>query len=70
MVRPEQILDVPYDQPIKCIVSVVDNILEVFLNDSVAVTKRLYDFKDGCIGFFVEGGQACFDRIRIGVSKQ
>ena len=52
-------------KPIKCVLSLADNILEIFLNDSVALTMRLYDYHDGALGMFVESGQASFDNIRL-----
>ncbi|MBI2841994.1 MAG: GH32 C-terminal domain-containing protein [Armatimonadetes bacterium] len=63
----EQQLQTFSDKPVKCVLSVADNILEVFIDDTIALTMRLYDYRKGRVGLFVEEGSACFKNLRLEV---
>ncbi|MBI2842429.1 MAG: GH32 C-terminal domain-containing protein [Armatimonadetes bacterium] len=61
----EQPFEVQPGRPVKFTISVADNILEVFVDDSIALTMRLYDYQRGYTGLFVEQGCARFENIQI-----
>ncbi len=53
------------DSPHRIVVLIEDSICEVYLDDRVAMSARLYDHKVGGWGLFVSEGQAEFRDVTL-----
>lgn len=51
--------------PVRFQVLVSDTIIEVFINDQIALTYRVYEHSDAPLGLFVEEGSAQFEKISL-----
>ncbi len=59
----ERPITVPLDQPVKMKVIVDGTCCEVYVNDQVALSTRLYDLKAGQWGVFASEGKARFEQL-------
>lgn len=64
-VELERPLELLPDQTYSLQLVVDDSIAELYLNDQVAMSMRLYDLRKGDLVFFVADGEASFENIRI-----
>lgn len=65
MVELERPLELLPGRPCELKVFVDDTICEVYANDKVAMSSRLYDLKEGRWGFFVSEGAARLDGFQL-----
>lgn len=63
----ERPLAISRGQPITLRVITSGTCLVAYANDRVALSARMYDFREGRLGLFVAGGVARFDNIRVKV---
>ncbi len=59
----ERPINVPVDQPVKMKVIVDGTCCEVYVNDQIAMSTRLYDLKSGQWGVFATEGKARFEQL-------
>ncbi len=52
-------------KPVTCRLLVSDSIIEAFVNDSVAISYRIYGEAPHELGFYVEDGLVKFDQIGL-----
>ena len=57
-------------RPVKLEVYVRGSILEVFLDDRIALTSRIYDFMQGALGLFVTNGEVTAEGLEVSVTEQ
>jgi beta-fructofuranosidase len=65
MVLAERHLEVVYSKPVLVKLMIDSDIIEVFIDDLVAMCCHGYDFKTGELGFFVENGEAIFEEVHL-----
>ena len=63
--RPLHPSQFSWDEPISIQLFIHGNIAEVFVGNRVALAIRMYDHKDGCVGVFVENGEAKFEGLTL-----
>ena len=47
-----------------------NSVIEIYVNDAVALSARGYDFTDGSVGLFVVQGQATFRDVSVALAQQ
>ena len=65
MVELERPLDLPAGQPVRLAIYVDGTLCEVYVNNEVAMSARLYNHRAGQWGLFVSEGTATFTDIRL-----
>jgi len=61
----EQPIDITYEQPIDCKIIISKSIIQVFVNEKVSLTYRVYKTTGIPIGLFVEGGSVQFINLKL-----
>ena len=56
---------ISWDKPLNIQLVLHGSIAEVFVNNEIALMTRVYHHRDGCVGLFVEYGEAHFDSMTL-----
>lgn len=56
--------------PVTLEVFVRDSVLEAFFDDRIALTSRIYDFKQGALGLFVTNGEVTIEEMEVSTTEQ
>jgi beta-fructofuranosidase len=64
-VELERPVSLQSDQECRLTLILDDSVCEVYLNDQVAMSARLYDRQQGNLGFFVADGEATFSHLLV-----
>ena len=65
----ERPLSIIKNKEIDCIIQLSDSILEVFIDNIISLTYRLYDTGDYALGVFIMSGQVQYRSIEIQTQK-
>jgi len=61
----ERPFEIKADSPVRVEAYVMGSILEIFLDDKVALTTRIYDYKHGDLGIFVYNSPVSISRMEV-----